>query len=317
MSEFAKLGISLHVYNEVDKIERCLESLMIQDYDFTCVIFDNVSNDGTYEIIERKIRNDNRFLLLRQNHHVNQMQNFTSCINTLFEKIGETDFIMHFAADDQLLEPTYLNTMMSHVNVGTAIDIIAPKMRLLNASTGQSKDICLESPSNFGTFRVLRLSLSRSDSGKYNFVSALMSKGAFETWFAKYHVCSILDSQEVNSRAISSEFIAMFHLLKNFRIHCCCEVTYLKEIHNREGLIKRINSNSPEISQKRRIELLNHQINSFMIPLRARSIAKKTLSNYDRVLFFIFGILYFLSHIVQLTLNITRSRFLLKRTTFK
>jgi glycosyltransferase involved in cell wall biosynthesis len=317
VSELSRLGISLHVYNEVGRIERCLESLINQDYDFTCVIFDNVSNDGTYEIIKREIRGDSRFLLFRQNFHVNQMQNFSSCIRTLFEICAETDYIMHFAADDQLLEPTYLSTMMSHINSGTAIDILAPKMRLANARTGQSKDIILKNDSHFGTFRVLRLSLSRSDSGKYNFVSALMSKRAFETWFAKYHACSIFDRQELNSRAINSEFIAMFQLLKDFRVESCCEVTYLKEIHNRDGLIKRVIPDSYEIPRRTLIELLNHQINSFMIPLRSRSIAKKMLSRYDRALFFVFGNIYFLSHVIQLTLSITSSRFLLTRSTFK
>jgi glycosyltransferase involved in cell wall biosynthesis len=310
LQNHARLGISLHVYNEATRIRKCIESLKRQDCNFLCVISDNYSTDGTYELLSEITKDDHRFVLIRQAFHVSQMQNFVSCVEFLLGEYYDFDFIMHFAADDVLVESTYLTVLQSAMIENPKFQVIAPKMLLKNAQSGKCKEIELSNLFRSGIVRIFTLALSSSNSGKFNFVSSLMSKSAFREWFDMYYASSKIDNQEVNSRAINSEFIAMFHLLKKYRIASCPDVTYLKEVHNRDGLVKRTNLVVKVVNDKSKRHLLAHQIRSYLIPLRASAIASKLLSTYDLVLFILFGITYFITHLTQLSLNIVKSRFL-------
>jgi len=310
LKSHARLGISLHVYNEVSRIRKCIESLRRQDCNFLCVISDNYSTDGTYELLSEITKDDHRFVLIRQDFHVSQMQNFVNCVELLLGESYDFEFIMHFAADDELVESSYLTVLQNAMIDNPKFQVIAPRMLLENAQSGKYKEIELSNLFRSGIVRIFILALSGSSSGKFNFVSSLMSASAFREWFDMYYASSKIDNQEVNSRAINSEFIAMFCLLKKYRVASCPDVTYLKEVHNRDGLVKRTNSVVKVVKDKSKRQLLAHQIRSFSIPLRASAIASRLLSTYDLVLFIFFGTTYFVTHLMQLSFNIIKSRFL-------
>ena len=295
-----KIGISLHVYNEASRIQRSVASLINQNCDFICVISDNLSTDGTFEQIEAQIKNDPRFILIRQKSHVNQMLNFKSCVEILLDPLTEADYLMHFAADDQLLETSYLSRLQTAITSNPSINVLAPALKLVNAQSNAMKTVDLANESKINILRVLKLGLSKSDSGKFNFVSALMSKSAFRIWYDTYCMSSDFENQDVMSRAIKSEFVAMFRLVNIYPIHGCKDVTYVKEIHNRDGLVNRAKSGLKHESQVSKFQLLGHQLRSFAIPIRARFIAEKTLTKSENRLFVLFGVLYLCNHIFNL-----------------
>ena len=65
------LTIGIPVYNEEKNILKLLKSLKNQSYSkFLIIISDNYSTDKTYEIINKKIKNDKRFLIYRQKKNI-------------------------------------------------------------------------------------------------------------------------------------------------------------------------------------------------------------------------------------------------------
>jgi glycosyltransferase involved in cell wall biosynthesis len=60
------ISVIVPVYNGADRIIRCLESIKHQTYtDFECIVIDDGSTDGSYDLVEKWI-NDDRFHLYRQ-----------------------------------------------------------------------------------------------------------------------------------------------------------------------------------------------------------------------------------------------------------
>ena len=312
-----KIGISLHVYNEVSRIQRSVGSLIDQKCDFFCVISDNLSTDGTFELIEEQIKNDPRFLLIRQKSHVNQMLNFRSCVEILLNFLSESDYLMHFAADDHLLETSYLSRLQTVITSDPSINVLAPALKLVNAQSNAMKAVDLANKSEINILRVLKLGLSKSDSGKFNFVSALMSKTAFQIWYDTYCKSSDFENQDIASRAIRSEFVAMFRLVNSFPIHGCKDVTYVKEIHNRDGLVSRVNPDVNHKFEDSKFQLLIHQLRSFAIPLRARFIAGKALTKGENRRFVLFGLLYFCNHTFYLVIYFLTTRRLILNSKLK
>ena len=50
----AKLSIGLPIYNEVKFVEKTLDSILSQSFNFfEFIIVDNYSNDGTYELLKK------------------------------------------------------------------------------------------------------------------------------------------------------------------------------------------------------------------------------------------------------------------------
>jgi glycosyltransferase involved in cell wall biosynthesis len=303
-----RIGISLHVYNEIERIERAINSLKSQDTSFLCVISDNSSTDGTYDFLSELIWGDNRFFLLRQPKHVTQMQNFIACVDYLMPELNENDFIMHFAADDILDEEFYLRRLLSEVRANPEIQVLAPRFRIVNAQSGRDRIVSLRFTSRISALRLLKLSFSPSESGRFNVVSSLMSKRAFQFWFDTYRNCSIEDSQSLVSRAIRSEFVAIFSLVRRYRVFNCDDVTYTKEVHNRINLVTRSDKQFVFKSHKSKWQLIRHQLSSFSTPLKAVRISKVALSRPGQIYYALFGIVYFFVNLGSLIVLVSIRR---------
>jgi glycosyltransferase involved in cell wall biosynthesis len=105
--EAPKLSIGLAVRNEKDVIERCIDSILSQDFtDFELVICDNVSDDGTIEILERYARADPRIKLNLNPVNIGSHENMGL---VLARSRGE--FFRWISADDWL-EPRYISTCL-------------------------------------------------------------------------------------------------------------------------------------------------------------------------------------------------------------
>jgi glycosyltransferase involved in cell wall biosynthesis len=97
----APLTIGLPVYNGEQFLEEALESILGQTFtDFSLVVSDNASTDGTMEILEAHAARDDRLVILRSETNRGSAWNF----NRVFAGCA-TPFFKWAAADD-MLAPT-------------------------------------------------------------------------------------------------------------------------------------------------------------------------------------------------------------------
>ena len=99
------LSIGLAVRNGRNVIDRCIESILSQDFtDFELVICDNASDDGTIEMLNDYARADRRVKLSANQVNIGLHQNMRRVLET-----SRGRFFRWISADDWL-EPRCLST---------------------------------------------------------------------------------------------------------------------------------------------------------------------------------------------------------------
>jgi glycosyltransferase involved in cell wall biosynthesis len=89
-------------YNVEDYIERCIGSLMGQNYnDFICYLIDDVSTDSSVEKIKHMIKDDNRFKLIINTKKKYKTLNYIDVLNYDSE-INDDDIVIELDGDDWL-----------------------------------------------------------------------------------------------------------------------------------------------------------------------------------------------------------------------
>lgn len=105
MSESPALSIGLAVRNGRHCVERCIDSVLSQDFsDLELVVCDNVSDDGTVGILERYARADRRFRFSINDVNVGSHENMRRVLD-----LSRGTFFRWISADDWL-EPGCLST---------------------------------------------------------------------------------------------------------------------------------------------------------------------------------------------------------------
>lgn len=90
------------LYNAEDYIERCIGSLMGQNYkDFTCYITDDMSTDKSVEKAKAMIGNDERFIIIENKEKFYQPGNYDQVIRGN-DKVADDDVIVEVDGDDWL-----------------------------------------------------------------------------------------------------------------------------------------------------------------------------------------------------------------------
>ena len=88
-------------YNCEKYIERCLYSIMSQSFkNFKCYITDDLSTDSTTNIVEEIIKNDNRFILIKNKEKMFQPGNYDQVIRGL--DIDDDEICVEVDGDDWL-----------------------------------------------------------------------------------------------------------------------------------------------------------------------------------------------------------------------
>ena len=88
-------------YNCENYIEKCLFSLMSQNFsDFKCYITDDMSTDKTTEIIQKTIKDDNRFVLIKNQTKFYQPGNYDQVIR--WRAIDGNEICVEVDGDDWL-----------------------------------------------------------------------------------------------------------------------------------------------------------------------------------------------------------------------
>ena len=104
MNKVPTLSIGLAVRNGRDVIERCINSILSQDFtDFELIVCDNVSDDGTVDILKRYADSDARIKL-----HLNPV-NIGSHENMKFALHLARGLLFRFISADDWLEPGCLS----------------------------------------------------------------------------------------------------------------------------------------------------------------------------------------------------------------
>jgi glycosyltransferase involved in cell wall biosynthesis len=103
-----KLSVGLAVRNGRNCVERCIDSILTQHFtDFELVICDNVSDDGTIEILERYAQADRRIRLGLNETNIGSHENMKL---VLMRSCGES---FRWISADDWLEPDCLSTCVA------------------------------------------------------------------------------------------------------------------------------------------------------------------------------------------------------------
>lgn len=118
------VGIAIPVYNGAQFIRECLDHIIDQTYtNWICVVTDNNSNDGTYEIVLDYVRNNARFKVFRNAKTTTPWENFNIAYNNLND-VCNPKYSIEFPADDWMF-PTCLekkvNMLETHHDVGMSL----------------------------------------------------------------------------------------------------------------------------------------------------------------------------------------------------
>lgn len=120
----ARLTICASVFNEEQRIERCLGGLQRQTFtDFKAVVVDNASTDRTVEIAQGFAAADPRFSVRAANlMNVGPIQNFQRCF-----WLAESEFVMQASGNDHL-EPRYIESLLGVLRADPSVGLAFAQM---------------------------------------------------------------------------------------------------------------------------------------------------------------------------------------------
>ena len=76
--------IVIPLYNVEKWIKFCIRSVKAQSYrDFECILIDDISTDGSAEVIKKEIANDSRFILKKNTEKAFALKNIYDGISLL------------------------------------------------------------------------------------------------------------------------------------------------------------------------------------------------------------------------------------------
>lgn len=152
-----KISVIIPVYNNVDYLQQCLDSLLSQTYqDFEGVIVDDGSTDGSAVICDDYQQRDSR---LRVFHITNQGVSHARNIG-IEEAKGEW---ISFVDSDDWVEPNYLSTLYEQTDINT--DVVIGNM-FFNYGEKQIAKMCSKPLLRKGDFPSFPLATLVPDCGR-------------------------------------------------------------------------------------------------------------------------------------------------------
>ena len=92
-----KISIIIPIYNKINYLDKCLDSVINQDYkNFECILVDDGSNDGSEHMCDIWAQKDNRFLVFHQNNG-----GVSNARNNGY-KVASGEYIYFLDADDMI-----------------------------------------------------------------------------------------------------------------------------------------------------------------------------------------------------------------------
>jgi glycosyltransferase involved in cell wall biosynthesis len=141
-------------YNCENYVEKCIGSLMGQDYeDFKCYITDDMSTDNTVSLVKNMIEGDDRFILIENKTKMYQPGNYDQVIRNN-PNIKDNDVVVEVDGDDWLPDSKTL-TRISNVYLNENVWVANGSFKYSNGSKGFSSK-----QENFNNLRGSRFTAS-------------------------------------------------------------------------------------------------------------------------------------------------------------
>lgn len=285
------------IYNEILRIERCLNSLKMQNIDFVCVISDNRSNDGTFSILNKELHLDPRFVVIQPEKHLGQVDHYLFLCDFVFSNIQNSQYVMTLGGDDELQSKDYLASLSDWLDQNSNYQIVSPQIINHNISLGTTSLVVPQLCSKYGFTRLLKFSTKSSRSGFTNFVNGLMRTHTYLNYYKSWAYYGDLEKVPESQRKIRTEFAVFVDLVRLRRIGACSSVRLLKEVGNRDSngnrkslVGKAIYSELPKRNSGF-LANLNHQIKNMLIPFNAFLYFKNQISTIQNVYLLIYACL--------------------------
>jgi len=113
-----KIVVLTTLYNAKDYVEMTLASIMGQKYkNFVCYITDDLSSDGSAELVEECIKHDSRFKLIRNTNKMYQGGNYDQIIRNNPD-VDDEDICIEVDGDDLLSDNKVFERVVNHYNSG-------------------------------------------------------------------------------------------------------------------------------------------------------------------------------------------------------
>ena len=127
------------LYNAEDYVEKCISSLMGQNYKgFTCYITDDISTDGSVDKVKNMINGDDRFILIENKEKLYQPGNYDQVIR-YNDKISDDEVIVEVDGDDWLPDSKTLSRI-AEVYSDPEVWIANGSFRYSNGNPGFSSE---------------------------------------------------------------------------------------------------------------------------------------------------------------------------------
>ena len=178
----AKLSIGLPVYNEVNYVEKTLDSILSQSFKFyELVIVDNNSDDGTFELVKKYSEKDKRIKLFRNEKNLGLVENYNKVFN-----LSTGDYFSWAGAHD-LYHENYLQSLINKFQKNSKISLIFSNVEKID-----KEDKVLDKKKNTG-FKLKKGKILR------NLYMPFLIKGSGDM------VCGIFKSKDLRKTTLFSK----------------------------------------------------------------------------------------------------------------
>lgn len=174
MSKASKVLILMPVLNESTNIEASIRSIQYQSFEnWTLIIQDNFSDDGTVEIVTRFVASDSRINLVRGLTRLNVQDNWSSLADSALSTY-DSNFVIWMGGDDLWSTRDFLKSKIDKFMISSNVSCIASGVRNFGAEDGE-----LISLGSTSMFRLLRLYDYLKDYKQINTLWALIPRDTF------------------------------------------------------------------------------------------------------------------------------------------
>ncbi len=110
-----KFIVVIPLYNASKWINKCLKSLILQDYEnFECIVMDDCSTDNSFEIAEKTINNNGKFTLVKNSFNVGPLANAYN--GAMKKSTSSEDIIVILDGDDFFASNKTLSILNNYYN---------------------------------------------------------------------------------------------------------------------------------------------------------------------------------------------------------
>tara|TARA_A100000164_G_C21834955_1_gene737206 strand:- start:276 stop:1181 length:906 start_codon:yes stop_codon:yes gene_type:complete len=177
-----KLSIGLPIYNEVKFVEKTLDSILLQSFNFfEFIIVDNYSNDGTYELLKKYSKKDKRIKLFRNKKNLGLVENYNKVFN-----YSQGDYFSWIGAHD-LYDENFFQLLINKIQQNSKISLV-----FSNIAKIDKENNLLDKEKNIG-FKLKNSKLQR------NLLMPFIIKGSGDM------VCGIFKSKDLKKTTLFSK----------------------------------------------------------------------------------------------------------------